>query len=54
MNHGVNKYEGEVGVTVVVRRFGIDCEHQNATALRGGLGGGYAVKGEENGASSEN
>ena len=34
-NNRMNEDEGEVGMTVVVRRLGIDCERQNAAALRG-------------------
>ena len=50
----MNENEGEVGVTVVVRRFGVDCEHQSAAALRGWLGDGRTVKREKYGANGEN
>jgi hypothetical protein len=43
----MNKYEREVGVTVIVGRLGIDCEDQSAAGLGGRLGNGSTMKGEK-------
>jgi IS4 transposase len=43
-DHRVDEYEGKVGVTVVVGRFGIDRENQSSAALRRCLGAGSVLK----------
>src|SRR5438105_10921650 len=52
-NNRMDKYKREIGVTVVVRRFGVDCKHQSAAPLRDRLGAGRALKRNKNRAKGE-